>query len=187
MNLFNTKTGKREQDPKLNNGGYTLVELLVVMAVMVIMVGGMAMSASLMFSRDAKSIAVTIDDELAEARMLSMSKADDYIITIHTESGYTLDNKIIIDDGDSSTTPIEIPLRKKVSITVSQENGNDSYSSSGGEDIDIKFNKSNGGLEYFADPSITPSGVYVFTVESENGKQAKVTLVATTGRHYTEK
>ena len=186
MNLFSMRTGKKVQD-KLNNGGYTLVELLVVISIMAVMVGGIAVSATMMFSKDAQSVAVTIDDQLAEARMLSMSKAGDYTITIHTESTYSLDNKIVIDDGDVSTPAVVIPLRKKVLITVNQENGDDSYTSSGGEDIEIKFNKSNGGLDYFADPSVTPSGVYVFTIESERGRQAEVTLVATTGRHYTEK
>lgn len=189
MSLFSMKTGKKVHNRTIYNAGYTLIELIVVMAIMAIMTGGFAIGISLMFSRDAQSVAVILDDELAELRMLSMSKAGEYIMTIHTTSDYSKDNKIVIDDGDVSTAPQEISLNKNVKITVEQKNGAGSYSTSGGEDIEIIIDKGNGSVKTVRTAGTSgdiASGVYVFSVSTER-KVATVTLVAATGRHYTEK
>lgn len=188
MNLFSMKTGKRDLDKSSYNGGYTLVELIVVIAIMAVLTGMLSLGISMMFSRDAQSVAVTIDDELSEVRMMSMSRAGNYTMTLHTTSDVSKDNKIIIDDGDSSTPQREISLNKSVKITVEQKNGSGTYSTSGGEDIEIVFDKGNGSVKTI--DGSPASGVYVITVSSSAGgtaKTATVTLVATTGRHYTEK
>lgn len=178
------RIGKRDQGEFLHNEGYTLVELIVVIAIMAIVTGGLAIGISLMFSRDAQSVAVALDDELAEFRMLSMTKAGNYTMTVHTTSDFSKDNKIVIDDEDSATDPKEIPLDKKVKITVEQLNGTGTFSSSGGDDIEIVYDKGNGSVKTVG--GVPASGVYVFTIDTSN-KTATVTLVAATGRHYTEK
>ena len=69
-----------------NDKGYTLVELIVVISIMAVMVGLLSFGVSVMFSKDADSVARTIDDQLAEVRMAAMSKPGTFSIIIHTTS-----------------------------------------------------------------------------------------------------
>ena len=69
-----------------NEKGYTLVELIVVMAIIATMIGLLSLGISLIFSRDAESVARTIDDQIAEVRTAAMSKPGTFVITINTKA-----------------------------------------------------------------------------------------------------
>lgn len=156
-----------------NNKGYTLVEAIVVMGIMTILVGIMSVGISLMFSRDAQSVAVMIDDQLTETRMLSMTKSGEFAMTVHQDAPrgnyilITLDGaeyrKILLDKRD-----VEIDF-------------------SGGNDSAIIFNKANGAVKTVGGSDA--SGIYTFKVKGQRGAQKEqiVTLVSTTGRHFTDK
>ena len=68
-----------------NDRGYSLVELIVVISIMAIMVGLLSLGISVMFSKDAEAVAKAIDDELSEARMLSMSKSGKFEMVLHID------------------------------------------------------------------------------------------------------
>ena len=52
-----------------NNSGYTLVELIVVIAMMSILAGGMSLGVNLLFSKDASRCATRLNDALYEAKL----------------------------------------------------------------------------------------------------------------------
>ena len=186
MNLSSMRIGKREHNKQLNNKGFSLVELIVTVSIMVVLVGGLSLGTSLLFSQDAQKIAGMIDNELSDARMLSMTREGTYTLTLHLKSGKTKDNKITIEDSNSSISPIETYLDKNVSIEVTNSDG--SYSKSGDVDVAIVFDKGNGSVKTIDGGSA--SGVYIITVKSGSGsleKTAVVNLVSVTGRHYIDK
>ena len=174
------RTGRKVKNRIPDNRGLSLVELIIVITIMVVMTGLISISVSLIFSRDASYVAGRIDDELSEARMYSMSKAGTYTYILHIED--PLGSYVELKD-DSSYDKI-VKLDKNVKITVSGPGG---YSKGDGDDVKIVFDKAKGSVKSVDGSSA--SGIYTITVVSEkfNGKTKTVTLIATTGRHYTEK
>lgn len=178
------RTGKKVRD-KSNNAGYTLVELMVVIAIMAVLLGIAGLSVSLLFSKDAAQTASTIDNELTEARMLSMSRPGAYKYILHTGSN-SID--IIKYDDDimyaNSKTVQTIELRSNVTITVEQDGG-----SLGTDDISFLFDKANGSVKFVNDSAPVSSSAIFINVKANRGtqKESLVTLIPTTGRHYMNK
>ena len=85
-----------DYNEKLNNAGFSLIELIVVIAIMTILVGGASLGISLAFSKDAAKCATMINDAIYTTRMNSMSKAGTYTLTIEKNG----DNKYIAEISD---------------------------------------------------------------------------------------
>ena len=164
-----------------DNSGYSLVELITVIAIMAVIIGVVSLSVSLIFSRDAQRSAMLIDDALSETRMLSMSKGGVVKMVIHTKTSTdTAYNTIdIVQPGSTKTITID----RGVVISLKG-----SATSTPGTDITIEFNKSNGSVLKINGESAAANGLYEIESVAKRGSQtAKVILVANTGRHYTEK
>ena len=195
MSLCIMKTGRRVRNNQLNNAGYSLVELLVVMGIIAAIIAIASYSISLMFSQDAKSMAVKIDDELSNARMLSMSREGKFTYVLHIDNADPKENYIEITKTDSSgsvSSYEKVSLNKKVRLEVTGSGlsgvSGDSYTG----DVKIEFDKSNGSVKYVDTLSAgtnKASGVYEISITSvkNSSKVSKVTLVTTTGRHYMDK
>lgn len=201
------RTGRRVNRRIKDNRGISLVELIVVIAIMAVMVGVTSLGLGMMFSRDANYVAVRIDDALSEARTLSMSKEGTFTCVIDidpSDGGKNAKHKAMIyqtigPDKDHATTTLvkEIALNKSTSIAITGGAGLPAV----GEDVAFVFSKSKGNVTKAGAGGGTDvvnnivyngteaSGVYEITVTStkNSSKIRKVTLVATTGRHYTDK
>ena len=164
-----------------NDRGYSLVELIVVISIMAIMVGLLSLGISVMFSKDAEAVAKAIDDELSEARMLSMSKSGKFEMVLHIDGGDPPVNTIVIKRDDVLYKTVT--LKKGASLTVSY--GSESKNSG---DIAFEFDKGNGSVKNIGGAAFT-SGVCTITATSTrlSSKTATVDLVAATGRHYLRK
>lgn len=194
------KTDRRRRNIIRDDQGISLVELIVVIGIMAVMVGVASLGIGMMFSRDANYVAVRIDDALSEARTLSMSKEGTFTCVIHidpTDSGNNAKHTVQIyqtigPDKDHATTTLykEVALNKSTGIAVT------------GDTVSFVFNKSKGNVTRVggapsSESDVTntvfdgtaASGVYEITVTSTRNSSnvRKVTLVATTGRHYTDK
>ena len=93
--------------------------------------------------------------------------------------------KFYLVDKTGETDPYKkVLLDKSVNITVKDNAGNDLSG-----DIKIAFDKANGSVKSVNGSSPVSGTVYTINVEStkNSSKTKDVTLVATTGRHYTEK
>ncbi len=192
MILCTIRTGRKVNDKKPDNRGVSLVELIVVVSIMSIIVGIASYGLSMMFTRDANYIAVRIDDELAEARTLQMSRGGVYIYELHIDGAdpFTGSEVNIYSAADETapkstwTLQSKTKLDKKVTITVSDGG---SYSKSSG-DVVIIFDKAKGSVKT-VDGASGRGKAYSITVTSKRNasKQKTVTLVGNTGRHYTDK
>lgn len=180
--MKNTDTHDKMTNNK--NAGFSLVELIVVIAIMGVMVGVVSYGVSLLFSRDAEAVAKQINDNLSEARMVAMSKPGRFSLCIEVDSeGYM--EKIVIyrnEEGSFSTyRSVEPEKKAKVSCAGA-------YTSADGVGFEVAF-KNNGSLEYVGDvrssssTATGASGVYEISVESRNRTEV-VSLVSETGRHF---
>lgn len=175
-------------ESKQNNEGFSLVELIVVMAMMFILVGGMSISASLVFSRDAAQCASKLNDAIYTARMDSMSKPGAYFMQIKKVAG---EFEVVLNDGTSDVYSEKISENgkiKAISFDLNGENGQITDSNT----VKIVFDKSKGYVKTFNDKEITTDGangtykdgLIVFTVSQKTGtKTEDVTLVTSTGKH----
>lgn len=94
---------------KLNNQGASLIEFIVVIAIMAIVIGGVVTGISLFTNTYAKQAARGIEDFISEARTKTMSIAADewnFEISYDEESGdfiYTLNKVTITKKADGTT------------------------------------------------------------------------------------
>lgn len=159
------------------NRGITLVELLVVVAILSVVVGGTGISIALAYSRDAEKCAKSINAAIENTRMLSMSQKGTFEMTLDMEQNtITINNTVKNDDGTSAESEYSSEnLQNRVKIYVP---GDDSIKS-----IKVRFDKSSGKVvEMTGDTD--DDGVLTITSENNNGKKASVVLVKNTGKHY---
>lgn len=159
------------------NKGVTLVEILIVVAILAIMTGAAGIGISLLYSKDAESCAKTINTMLESARMTSLAKNGTYFFSLDTES-----RECEVEPGVKKE---ELPSR--VTLTLSSEG---SYDFSANKKIEIEFDKSTGKVKRLsadaADVDIKTVNVIRMHAESSNGKKATVVLVTATGKHFIE-
>ena len=168
---------------RIGNKGYSLVELIVVIAIMAVMVGVMSLGLGMMFTRDANYVAVRIDDMLTEARTASMSRKGEFTYVLHIDSDPKNHYVEIKKTGD--TDPYKkVLLDKSVDITVKDNAGTVLAGN-----VEVVFDKANGSEKLVNGSKPASGAVYTINVVStkNSSKTKDVTLVATTGRHYTEK
>lgn len=158
------------------NRGMTLVEVLVVVAILAIMVGGAGIGISLLYSRDSERCAKTINTMLETTRMSSLARAEKYTFILDSE------DHICRIETDAEKT--DLPGR--VTLSFSAE-GSDL---SGCKVIEVEFDKATGKVKAVVADSVPQdmkslSLIRIHAV-SQNGKKASVVLVTSTGKHYVE-
>ncbi len=165
---------------RIVNGGYSLVELMIVIAIMTVMVGVISVGVSVMFSKDAEAAAKIIDDELSEVRMLSMSKNGKFEMVLSFDYDDPSKNGIVIERDDSGIKTVDLGKKARISV----EYGGTTLTSG---DVVIEFDKGNGSVRKIN--GATVSGVCTFTATGARvaSRVSNVDLVITTGRHYVRK
>ena len=66
----------------MNNKGFSLIELIVIIAIMGVLVGGASLGIGLVFSKDAMKCATRLNDSIYDARANSMYKAGKFELSI---------------------------------------------------------------------------------------------------------
>ena len=181
------RTGRRVKNRISDDRGMSLVELIVVISIMAVMTGILSLGIGMMFSRDANYVAVRIDDALTETRTCSMSKDGTFTCELNIDSSSNGNGSFVqIMQSISGGTPTEykkILLDKSVVIKVDAD-GTDITA----DKITFEFDKSKGSLKK-VNGAVTSAGVYTIEVTSKknSSKVKEITLISTTGRHYTDK
>ncbi len=180
---------------KLNNKGYSLIELIIVVAIIAIFTAAAMVTLSTMHSAKAKEAAITFESELSELLTKCKSNSIDpdldgvidsddklhtYGLRIHSVNGKCYLQEVIVKDGlylsDASYENAKnnnggkgISLSSYVYVRYTDFDGNQ---------IEIKGNSANYGLiSYNRDGSCsTGYGTYEFIRESSDTKVATITI-----------
>ena len=164
------KRFRKWMETAYGNKGLSLVEILVVVAIMSIMVGGASVSVSLAYSRDAEKCAKTIDTAMENARMLSLSEKGTFTLEVDM-----VGNKLYIHSSESAVPVLEEDLQKRVSIYVPGQ--------ASVNNVTVQFDKSTGKVVNMTGED---NGILRITSENNTRKKATVVLVKGTGKHYVE-
>ena len=169
---------------KKYNNGFSLIELIVIIAIMGVLVGGASLGISLVFSKDASKCATRLNDSIYEARANSMYKAGKFELIIdnsgdanvatisHSQTDGTpaISDTVYLDGVDLSAKFVTeaVPAVKELELPVT-----------------VTFDKSKGNVYSVADADRAyDDGIIVFDITPTRGNRtAKVQLVTTTGKH----
>ncbi|MBO4396689.1 MAG: prepilin-type N-terminal cleavage/methylation domain-containing protein [Eubacterium sp.] len=190
----------------IQRDGFSLVELIITIAVMAILIGILSLSVSLMNSADTRGLANGINDSLTDLKSLTESHEGPYYLHIYKkDSGFyanfgdTVDFTVPDDPGDDERlgkATMKVELEDSVTTTTPKVDGdgNPVLGSDGTQEVEstttttkreleedqvttIKIKKKDGSYE------IAPSA---FSVTREGNADYKVILAKDTGIHYVE-
>ena len=172
----------------MNNKGFSLIELIVIIAIMGVLVGGASLGISLVFSKDAMKCATRLNDSIYEARANSMYKAgkfeliidkseDAYVATISQTDVTPVSSETVYLDGVDSA--------KKTKISAKFVTEAEPAVTEMRLPVTVTFDKSKGNVYSVADADRAyDDGIIVFDITPRRGNRtAKVQLVTTTGKH----
>ena len=154
------------------NSGFTLVELIVIIAILAIMVGGVTMGISIMRKKNVDKAAKNINYKMTQIRTWNMSKDVLRDLTISKADGkFSLNDGENNDDLLDDSTNIEYVRRGESPVSV-----NDSLA--------IRFQR-NGTIKFVVDSNEANILNDVQAIKLTNGtKTVKITMVADTGKHF---
>lgn len=201
---------------KKNNKGFSLVELIVVIAIMTVTVGALVLSVSLIIGSDAKEACRKFNSQIDEARTGSMSRYDEDLSIkfiakggadgADTDGFYTVKEVVTIKPTDRSTEGaglIGLPetkvigqehrylSRNRVTITVGYKEGtSDETYVVGANDTDgftIKFDRATGLVKGLIVGGVEVSDAHLEYVDFHAGvRHYKINFVEETGKHTIE-
>jgi len=172
-----------------SSAGFSLVELIVVIAIMGIVVTMSSIGLSILNGREASRCATVLDDAIKDARMITMTRQGQYSLHIKRESGNYVANLVNAADGSVKSYNLEGSGKTIKSITV----GASATEISETCELIICFDATKGNVITEGSNSSSIGGnpvssdeVMVFTIaqlRGDSAKVAKVSLVPATGKH----
>ncbi len=181
-----------KQKIKLNDQGISLIEIIVVIAIISI-IGGIAfLSTSVATDKHVSSCAERISSSLEQTRSLALGKQSGNV-KVWKETGGSVFCQMVIDGNDYGDTVAigHSGLTVKVQYYQKYENAHsvsnvmldeDTLGSSG---INISFSRSNGSINNISDIAPANTSVLVFEVTNTR-RTVNVVIDVYTGRVYTE-
>ena len=155
-----------------------------------------------MFSRDAQNVASTIDDELSEVRMMSLSKPGVHTMVLHCDANgkktsvngagipsgnYIKIQSTVTDDSGNDVTSEKIIMLKKDANIIFYAEGDTEPTSPTDKTIYITFDKANGSVKQFKvdAATLTSKKIYYIKCKAKN-KEKLISIMDVTGRHTVE-
>ncbi len=178
-----------------NNKGFSLIELIIVIALMGIILGFASVGLGALSSQNEKAASKDIYNMIGSAKTVAMSRAECYLVL-------TSDSIRIVYRSTDNTyvTASENSIKKTVLVSYSEDGT--SYSQIDGSTTEpgivIKFDRSTGGFEsfYYYDTSYTSGGAAspcsssmspISNIKSikvgDGDKAIYITLVKSTGKY----
>ena len=174
----------------MNNKGFSLIELIVIIAIMGVLVGGAILGIGLVFSKDAMKCATRLNDSIYDARANSMYKAGKFELSIDNSGSANVAtiSQTDLTPATSDTVYLDgVDSGKKTTISARFVTVTEAVP----EETDLRlplnltFDKAKGNVYFDVDANGTyDDGIIVFDITPLRGNRtAKVQLVTTTGKH----
>lgn len=157
---------------KNDRRGFTLVELMVVVAIMGILTGVMSLSVSTVSSARTKRCASEIDAYISMCKVNAMSRAADVKIVLYKDSDGNICGNYY--EGDAvKSSEVFSDARVGVSYTVGADSKE--LDTAG---LTLSFDRSSGAFKPQS------GGTYCTAISVTAGRTYTITLVPATGNHY---
>ena len=173
----------------MNNKGFSLIELIVIIAIMGVLVGGASLGIGLVFSKDAMKCATRLNDSIYDARANSMYKAGKFELSIDNSGSANVAtiSQTDLTPATSDTVYLDgVDSNKKTTISAKFVTEAVPAGTAISFPVNLTFDKAKGNV-YFdvdADGMTYGDGIIVFDITPLRGNRtAKVQLVTTTGKH----
>lgn len=163
-----------------DNGGYSLIELVIVLAIIAIIMSGVFYSIILIFSANAKSCANNIQRSIGDCKVTTMGKASAYM-TLYRNAEGNVYTQMHVKDGVGTYPYPSYGEAQKVGtqkVTVKyQAQGGTEKELLAGDKIEIWFDRATGGFK--ADGS---GKLYEAICVQGGSKKYEITLTELTGK-----
>lgn len=169
--------GQKKNNARFNNSGYSLIELVIVLAIIAVIMGGVFYSIILIFSANAKSTANDIQRAIGDCKVATMGKSAAYMKLYRNADGDVF-TQMWVKDSSGSYVPSD-PQKvgpKKVTVAY-QPKGGGRTELLAGDSIEIWFDRATGGFK--ADGS---GNLYEIIFVEGGSKKYEITLTALTGK-----
>ncbi|MBO4845637.1 MAG: type II secretion system protein [Lachnospiraceae bacterium] len=199
-----------------DNKGFSLVELIVIIAIMALMVGMGTLAVSLLTGSEAKQACEKISAQLNEAKTGSMSRYDEDMNIVYVDDpsaydwadkeGYYVVKQLYTFTKDATTKkPVVMSLgsehryicNSRVSMVFTYDGGNYSVSPVSGNGVGFTFDRATGlykdvrtgcGLDGSGDVIFTTVDAQPVSLEMTSGLRTyKINFISETGKHTIEK
>lgn len=162
------------------NAGFTLVELIVVVAILGIIVGGVAIGFSMLNKKNVDKAAKRVDVMMEKVRNWNMSKKDMKNLTIKKDSeGYHL-----FEGANEDSDGLLLGSGSNIEYVYVNSSSPGTEHTSSFTKFDVIFQRS-GAIKYKKESANLDADVEVQGIRITNGsKTVNITLVADTGKHF---
>lgn len=174
----------------MNNKGISLIEVIIIVAVMGIMTGGIVLTFSIVNSVNTKGTAESVDSALEKVKTESMSKEKQTYLVIYKSSDASYEGYYMTSTTDKDTF-IKTPetnkkiAAKNLSFVVNLSDGTSVDIAS--NCIFISFDRASGafGSCFVGDALIEHSGPKSIVI-SGGGRTNSIQCIPETGKHFVE-
>ena len=172
-----------KEETILNNKGYSLLEAIVIIAILGVLTGFMATSSGLFDGRRVKACADSVSSLLDKVRLANLGK-DEVTLTIYKDTDQAIKAKIvtkIMSRNDSVTkTFIEDVSNDNVEMSYSTDISGSSENPAGAAGMVFNFNRNTGAIK-----DTSPNGIQCIILRKGNAEK-KIKIYAATGKIIVE-
>ncbi|MDE6406598.1 MAG: prepilin-type N-terminal cleavage/methylation domain-containing protein [Lachnospiraceae bacterium] len=170
---------EKQRAGKLHNGGYSLIELVIVLAIIAIIMSTVFYSIILVFSANAKSTANDIQRSIGDCKVTTMGRSAAYMELYRNTEGNVYTQMYVMDSSGAyvpsepqKVGPNRVTVKYRVSGTGSTET-----ELLAGDSIQIWFDRASGGFKEDA------GGNFYDLIRVEGGsKNYEIRLTKLTGK-----
>lgn len=166
-----------------NNDGYSLIELVIVLAIIAVIMGTVFYSIILIFSANAKSTANDIQRAIGDCKVATMGRASAYMELYRDAGNENVYTRMYVMDSSGSYVPSE-PQKvgpRRVTVAYSQD-GTSETELAAGDKIAIFFDRANGGFTTGTADDGTTYPIYKAIFVRGGSKHYKIELTKLTGK-----
>ena len=173
-----------KEETILNNKGYSLLEAIVIIAILGVLTGFMATSSGLFDGRRVKACADSVSSLLDKVRLANLGK-DEVTLTIYKDTDQAIKAKIvtkIVSRNDSITekTFIEDVSDDNVEMSYSTDISGSAENPAGAAGMVFNFNRNTGAIK-----DTSPNGIQCIILRKGNAEK-KIKIYAATGKIIVE-
>ena len=173
-----------KEETILNNKGYSLLEAIVIIAILGVLTGFIATSSGLFDGRRVKACADSVSSLLDKVRLANLGK-DEVTLTIYKDTDQAIKAKIvtkIVSRNDSITekTFIEDVSDDNVEMSYSTDISGSAENPAGAAGMVFNFNRNTGAIK-----DTSPNGIQCIILRKGNAEK-KIKIYAATGKIIVE-